>query len=43
VNVHPETGLLMVRGPETFLETVESIVTAWHANQRPEPIAGAKK
>jgi hypothetical protein len=33
LNIHHDTGLLVVLGPPSFLEAVDSFVTAWHANQ----------
>jgi hypothetical protein len=43
IAIHPDTGLLIVVGPESYVEAAESLVAAWHANgkvianQRPQP------
>lgn len=34
VDLHRGVGLLIVLGPPSILETVDSFVTAWHANQQ---------
>jgi hypothetical protein len=34
VAIHNETGLLVATGPESFVEMVESIVTACQARER---------
>jgi len=36
VNVHPDTGLLVVMGPEGMLQAAESIVVAWRENHSAE-------
>jgi hypothetical protein len=33
VSLHKDTGLLIVRGPESILQAAESLVTAWRAKQ----------